>query len=391
MNIYPDVIKIEKEIIETRRDIHKHPELGFQEHRTGKLVADRLISYGIDVQTGVGKTGVVGILRGRESGPTIALRADMDALPMQETGNPSYKSVNDGVMHACGHDGHVAMLLGAARLLAEKKDIIRGTVKFIFQPSEEGDGGARYMIADGCLEGVDEIYGMHLWNDMYCGELGGQPGPIMAAADGFKIDIHGVGGHGAAPQGTVDAVLVGAQLVNALQTIVSRNTDPLESTVVTVGKFEAGSNFNIISAEAHLEGTARSYTEENRAMIKQRMQEIIQGIETASGAKIDFEYIDGYPPTINHKSVFEKMVQSAVKITGKHSLSGCKSMGGEDFSFYLQKVPGSFLFVGSLPEDSERMSIPHHCSHFNIDERALLVGTSIFIQLVEDQLTGETL
>ncbi len=386
MNIRTEVLSIEKEMIDIRRDIHQHPELGFNEIRTGKLIAEKLESYGLNVETGVGRTGIVGTLKGNCAKPTIALRADMDALPIQETGEVEYKSVHDGVMHACGHDGHVAMLLGTAKLLSTIADRINGTVKFIFQPSEEREGGARYMIEDGCLDGVDEIYGIHLWNYLPYGKLGGQPGPILAAADEFHIDIEGIGGHGAAPQGTVDAVLVGSQLVNALQTIVSRNTNPLESTVVTVGKFHAGSNFNIISATARLEGTARSYSEENRIMIKTRMKEIINGIEMATGAKITLNYIDGYPPTINHDSAFRTLKESALKITGADSLMEHKSMGGEDFSFYLQKIPGSFLFVGAAPEDAELGDIPHHSPFYNFNEKALSVGTSIFVQLIEDRL-----
>ncbi len=386
MNIHSDIRQIEKEIIETRRDIHKHPELGFNEVRTSQLIADKLKSYGLDVQTGVGKTGVIGTLKGKAKTPVIALRADMDALPIQETGTNDYKSVHDGVMHACGHDGHVAMLLGAAQVLTQMSDKIDGTIKFIFQPSEEREGGAKYMINDGCLEGVDEIYGIHLWNYLPLGKLGGQAGPILAAADEFRIEIKGVGGHGAAPQGTIDAVVVGTQLVTALQTIVSRNTNPLDSTVVTVGKFHAGSNFNIISAEAHMEGTARAYTEENRTMIKTRMKEIIKGLETSTGAKIELDYIDGYPPTINHQKAFQILRQSAEKITGIDTTVEHKSMGGEDFSFYLQKIPGSFLFVGASPEGVEPGEIPHHSSYYNFNEKALLTGASILIQLIEDRL-----
>lgn len=389
MNLRTEVLSIEKELIDIRRDIHKHPELGFDEIRTGKLIAERLESYGLKVETEVGRTGIVGTLNGKSTTPTIALRADMDALPIQETGKVDYKSVHDGVMHACGHDGHIAMLLGTAKILSGMADQINGTIKFIFQPSEEREGGARYMIDDGCLNGVDEIYGIHLWNYLPYGKLGGQPGPILAAADEFHIEIEGIGGHGAAPQGTIDTVLVGSQLVNALQTIVSRNTNPLESTVITVGKFNAGSNFNIISAKARLEGTARSYSEENRKMIKTRMKEIIHGMEISTGATITLNYIDGYPPTINDEKSFNTLINSAFKITGMDSLEELRSMGGEDFSFYLQNVPGSFLFVGAAPEDAELGDIPHHSPFYNFDERALSVGTSIFIQLIEDRLVNQ--
>ena len=385
IKILPQVESIAEEIISIRRDIHQHPELGFDVPRTADIAANMLKDLGMDVQTGIGKTGVVGNLR-CGAGPTIALRADMDALPIQETGDCEYKSVNDGVMHACGHDGHTAMLLGAAKVLSGQRDQINGTVRFLFQPAEEGEGGARYMIEDGCLEGVDEAYGIHLWNYQKYGEVGVKEGPILAAADQFQITIKGLGGHGAAPQGSVDAVVVSAHLITALQTIVSRNTNPLESTVVSIGMINGGYNFNIIADEIVLKGTARAYTEENRILIKTRMQEIIDGIGQTFGAAIEFDYRDGYPPTINAEAAFEKLLASATKIVGDGAGYPYLSMGGEDFSYYAQKVPGCFFFVGSAPEDQPFRSVPQHCSHFDIDERALLVGSSIFVQLIEDQL-----
>ncbi len=383
-----EITAIQEEIIYFRRDIHQHPELGFQEKRTAALVAKQLLSYGLDVITDIGKTGVTGDLKGAKPGPTIALRADMDALPVQETGDVPYKSVNDGVMHACGHDGHVAALLGVARILAEKRHELNGNVRFIFQPAEEGEGGAEYMIADGCLEGVDEIYGAHLWNYQPYGVVGIQSGPVLAAADIFEITIQGIGGHGATPQGTVDPIIVGSQLVNALQTIVSRNTNPLESTVVTVGKFSSGTTFNVIADRAILQGTARSFTEENRLMIKERMNAIITGLSTATGAKIELDYQDGYPPTVNNEQITEKARLAALKIAGDKVIKPFLTMGGEDFSYYSRLIPGSFIFVGSMPEGSEENTIPHHCSHFDIDERALLVCASIFVQIITDQLIG---
>ena len=388
IKILPQVESIAEEIISIRRDIHQHPELGFEVHRTAEIVANKLNELGMDVQTGIGKTGVVGNLR-CGAGPTIALRADMDALPVQETGDCEYKSVNDGVMHACGHDGHTAMLLGAAKVLSGQRDQINGTVRFLFQPAEEGEGGARYMIEDGCLEGVDEAYGIHLWNYQKYGEVGVKEGPILAAADQFQITIKGLGGHGAAPQGSVDAVVVSAHLITALQTIVSRNTNPLESTVVSIGMINGGYNFNIIADEIVLKGTARAYTEENRILIKTRMQEIIDGIGQTFGAAIEFDYRDGYPPTINAEAAFEKLLASATKIVGDGAGYPYLSMGGEDFSYYAQKVPGCFFFVGSAPEDQPFRSVPQHCSHFDIDERALMVGSSIFVQLINDQLMSE--
>ena len=386
IQIRPEIESLKDTIIATRRDIHQHPELAFDEHRTSKLVANRLESMGIDVQTGVGKTGVVGTLKGGNDGKTIALRADMDALPMQETSDVSYKSINDGIMHACGHDGHTAMLLGTAEALSKQAKKLNGTVKFFFQPAEEGKGGARFMIEDGALTNVDEVYGIHLWNYQKYGTVGVKPGPIMAAADIFEITIHGQGGHGAAPQGTKDAVLIAAHLIQTLQTIVSRNTNPIESTVVTVGQINGGYNFNIIADTVTLKGTTRAYTEENRLLVKERMAEIISGTEKTFDAKIDFDYEDGYPPTINNPKAAENLLKSAKEIVGDGAGHPYLSMGAEDFSYFLQKIPGCYFLIGSAPEGREPLSVPHHCSHFDIDERALLVGSSVYLQLIDDLL-----
>ena len=386
INIRSEVKDIAEEIISIRRDIHKHPELGFEVHRTAELVSKHLNNLGFEVSTGIGKTGVVGDLIGKNDGPTIGLRADMDALPIQETSDLPYSSVNEGVMHACGHDGHTAMLLGAATIIKQLQDKLNGNVRFIFQPAEEGDGGARYMIEDGCLDSVNEIYGIHLWNYQQYGEVGVKEGPILAAADVFSITIKGVGGHGAAPQGTVDAVLVSAHLITALQSIVSRNTNPLESTVITIGQINGGHNFNVIADEIVLKGTARSYTEENRQLIKNRMKEIISGVEKTFSAEIDITYSEGYPPTVNDKNTYDKLMKSAQKIVGDKCGFPYLSMGGEDFSYYAERIPGCFFFVGSSPSNKKLRSVPHHCSHFDIDENALLIGSSIFVQLIEDQL-----
>ena len=245
MNIRQEIINIKDSIIHWRRDFHQYPELAFNEYRTGDVIAKELRSMGLEPKEKVGKTGVTADLECGD-GPVIAIRADMDALPIEETSGLDFSSKNKGVMHACGHDGHMAMLLGAAKILSENRNKYNGTVRFIFQPAEEGEGGARYMIDDGCLNGVDEIYGIHVWNYQPVGEVGVKDGPVLAAADMFDIKVRGIGGHGAAPQGTVDTIVVSSHLVQALQTIVSRNTNPLESTVITVGKINGGHNFNVI-------------------------------------------------------------------------------------------------------------------------------------------------
>ena len=381
MAIHPDIKAIKKRIIETRRDFHKHPELAFQEKRTSKIVYKKLKSFGIKTLKNIGKTGVVGILKGDNPGKTIAFRADMDALPIQETGNKPYKSVNNGVMHACGHDAHTAMLLGAAEVLSKKKEFINGEIRFIFQPAEEGYGGAKYMIKDGAIKDVNEIYGLHVWNYQKSGTVGIKSGAVMAAADIFTIKIKGIGGHGAAPQGTVDSIVVATHLIQALQTIVSRNTNPLESTVITIGQINGGYNFNIIADEVVLKGTTRSFSKKNQVLIKKRMKTIIKGIEKTYGAKIVLDYQDGYPPVINNEFITKKLIHAAKKIAGQNVVEPYLTMGGEDFSYFSNQVPGCFFFLGSAPKNQKLMSTPHHCSHFDIDENAMLIGSSIFVEV----------
>ena len=379
--INPEVLKIKNTIIETRRDLHKHPELSFKEFRTSKIVSEKLEKFGFEVQTNIGKTGVIGVLKGKHKGKTIAMRADMDALPIQETSDVPYKSINDGIMHACGHDAHVAILLGAAEILSKKINQINGNIKFIFQPAEEGFGGAQYMIDDGAIDDVDEIYGLHVWNYQKAGTVGIKSGPVMAAADKFSISIKGIGGHGAAPQGTVDATIVASYLIQSLQTIVSRNVNPLESTVITIGQINGGNNFNIIADKIILKGTARAYTQKNRNLIKKRMHEMCKGVGQTFGAKIQLNYKDGYPPVINDNNITNNVKKAANKIIPEGIVSPYLSMGGEDFSYFANKVPGCFFFLGSLPEGKEMMSIPQHCSHYDIDEDVMLIGSSIFIEL----------
>tara|TARA_B100000401_G_C52800676_1_gene718388 strand:- start:370 stop:1524 length:1155 start_codon:yes stop_codon:yes gene_type:complete len=381
MKIHAKIAPLKNTIINTRRDFHKYPELSFKEFRTSKIVAEKLKNFGIETKKNIGKTGVVGILKGEKNGPTIALRADMDALPIQETNDISYKSVNKGVMHACGHDAHTAMLLGAAEALSKMRHEIKGEIRFIFQPAEEGFGGAKYMIKDGAIDNVDEIYGMHVWNYQKSGTVGVQSGPVMAAADIFTIEINGIGGHGAAPQGTVDSIVVASHLIQSLQTIVSRNTNPLESTVVTIGQINGGYNFNIIADKVILNGTARSYTNNNKTIIKKRMKEIINGIEKMYNAKIKLNYKDGYPPLINDERASKNVSNAAAKIVGSNVIKPYLSMGGEDFSYYTNKIPGCFFFLGTSPKDRPPMSTPQHCSHFDIDEEAMLIGSSIFVEL----------
>jgi amidohydrolase len=386
IKIRPEIDSIASEIIGIRRDIHMYPEQGFDVHRTAALVAEKLNQWGIHVREKVGKTGVVGDLEGNHPGSTIALRADMDALPIQETGNLPYKSKNDGLMHACGHDGHTAILLGVAKVLSHKKELLQGCLRFIFQPSEEKDGGAAYMIEDGCLEGVDEIYGIHLWNYSEFGEIGSRPGAILAATDSLNFIVEGIGGHGAMPQGTVDAIVVSANLINALQTVVSRNVDPLQNAVVSIGTIHGGDNHNVIASSVKMDGTVRTFSDEIRMLIKNRILQIAKGMETSFGGKIDVKIEKGYPATVNDPTLFEKLMTAAKNVVGNGALKITPFMGGEDFAYYAEKVPGCFFFIGSSPQGVPPGTIPHHCSRFDFDERALLVGASVLLELVENSL-----
>jgi len=387
MNIRNEVKKINQMIINWRRDFHQYPELGFKEFRTADIIEKELKSMGLKPKTNVGKTGITADLKFGD-GLKVGLRADMDALPIQETSGLDFSSKNNGVMHACGHDGHMAMLLGTAKVLTQTTNNYNGMIRFIFQPAEEGDGGARYMIKDGCLNELDEIYGIHLWNYQPLGEVGVKDGAVMAAADMFDIKIKGIGGHGAAPQGTVDTIVIASQLVQAFQTIVSRNTNPLENTVVTIGEINGGHNFNVIADEVNLSGTTRSYSEKNRQLIKSRMSEIIDGIASAYNAEIIFEYKDGYPPTINHLKPTKNVLNASRQVVGENARDPYLSMGGEDFAYYLQKIPGCFFFIGSAPNKNNLFETPHHCSHFNMDEEALLVGPSIYLNLIDNLMGG---
>jgi amidohydrolase len=402
----PAVLALSEQMRKDRRHLHAHPELSFQEHETAAYVAAQLRGYGIEeVVEGVGRTGVVALVRGGAgAGPCLALRADMDALPLQESGDCPFISQRAGVMHACGHDGHMAMLLAAARVLHEARAGMRGTVKLVFQPAEEGYGGAREMIKDGVLESdesggaatggrktgprVDAIYGAHLWSYDALGRVGARKGPMMAASDKFEIHVTGKGGHGAAPQSTVDAVVVAANVVTTLQTVVSRSKDPLDAGVLTCGTINGGFGYNIIADHVKITGTCRSFTKHTQDMQERRMHEICGGIGAAHGADVKMHYTHGYPPTVNsdHRSV-DLLHAAAEKVVGKGN-SGVPYLtcGAEDFSYFLQQRPGAFFFVGAaLPGQPLR---PHHKSVFDFSEDAMLVGASVFVQIVNDILVA---
>jgi len=375
-----------REITEWRRDFHAHPELLFDVHRTASSVADKLKAFGCDeVVTGIGRTGVVGVIRGwkGKSDKTIGLRADMDALPIEEATDLPYKSTVRGKMHACGHDGHTAMLLGAARYLAETRNFA-GTAVIIFQPAEEGGAGGKAMVQDGLMErfGINEIYGMHNYPGMPVGEFGLRPGAIMAAADYVQIDIEGKGAHAARPHLGIDTVLVGAQIINALQSIVSRNVDPLEAAVVSICMFHAGSTDNVIPQTAQLRGTARSLIPEVQELLEKRVPEIAETTAKLYGAKATVKYRRGYPVLKNHAVQADFAASVAAQIAGadKVDTSLAPVMGAEDFSFMLNARPGAFIFVGN--GDSAGL---HHPA-YNFNDEVIPIGTSYWAKLVETAL-----
>jgi len=375
-----------REITEWRRDFHAHPELLYDVHRTASSVADKLKAFGCDeVVTGIGRTGVVGVIRGQKgkSNKTIGLRADMDALPIEEATDLPYKSTVPGKMHACGHDGHTAMLLGAARYLAETRNFA-GTAVIIFQPAEEGGAGGKAMVQDGLMErfGINEIYGMHNYPGMPVGEFGLRPGAIMAAADYVQIDIEGKGAHAARPHLGIDTVLVGAQIINALQSIVSRNVDPLEAAVVSICMFHAGSTDNVIPQTAQLRGTARSLIPSVQELLEKRVPEIAETTAKLYGAKATVKYRRGYPVLKNHALQAEFAASVAAQIAGadKVDTSLAPVMGAEDFSFMLNSRPGAFIFVGN--GDSAGL---HHPA-YNFNDEVIPIGTSYWAKLVETAL-----
>jgi amidohydrolase len=362
-----------------RRDFHKHPELGFQEVRTAGIVAKELQALDIEVTTGVAKTGVVGMLEGSKPGPVVLVRFDMDALPVTEETDASYASTNPGVMHACGHDGHTAIGLTVAKMLHARRDQFAGTVKFVFQPAEEGTcgeeiGGNQMMIREGVLDNPkpDLALSLHLWNEKPFGWLGIAGGPVMAGAEHFKITVTGAGGHGAMPQQTVDPLLAASQIVTALQSIVSRNVGPLETAVVSATMLHAGEAFNVIPQEAKLEGTIRTFELSVRETVLKRFNEIVHGVAEAMGCAAEVEVKRLTPALINDNEIAARMQENAKFVLPDTDLdtSGYLTMGAEDMAFMLEKVPGCYFFVGSA-NDEKNLNYGHHHPKFDFDESAL--------------------
>ena len=378
-----EIRALSDQLVTDRRHFHQHPELGFEERETAAYVAGRLRSLGIDTQTGIAQTGVVGLISGRAPGPTVLLRADMDALPLtEETGAP-YASRRPGVHHACGHDGHTAILLAVAELLARRRETFTGAVKLVFQPAEEGPGGAEPMIAAGVMEQphVDACFGLHLANDLPVGSMMVRGGPVQASADDFEIVVEGVGGHGASPHQTVDAIAVGVAIVSELQRIVSREVDPLDSAVVTVGAFHAGTRHNIIAARATLVGTIRALDSATRERLHRRVREIAQGVAAASRATATVTLNMGYPVTVNDPTMaaFARGVAETI-VPPDHVVEGRPIMGAEDMSYFLSAAPGCFVFVGSRNE-ARNLHHPHHSPLFDFDEASLPIGVELLTKL----------
>ncbi len=391
-SLRPDIRVLQDELVSWRRSLHQRPELGFQETITAQFIGDRLQDWGIEHKRGVAQTGLLAVIEGegsRDSGehvPVLAIRADMDGLPVQELNEVPYRSLHTGKMHACGHDGHVAIALGTAKYLNEHRDRFAGTVKIIFQPAEEGPGGARPMIDAGVLTHpkVDAMVGLHLWNNLPLGTLGVRSGPMMAATEFFRCTLQGRGGHGAIPQQTVDAVVVGAQVVNALQTIVARNVDPLKSAVVTVGEFQAGTAVNVIADSAYLSGTVRYFDPDYGELLPRRIEQVIAGVCAAHGATYELDYQRLYPPVVNDQAIADLVRSVALSVveTPVGVVPDCQTMGGEDVSFFLQSVPGCYFFLGSA-NAAKGLDYPHHHPRFDFDETVLGVGVETFVRVVE--------
>lgn len=386
MDISPVVAAKKDRLVEHRRNLHLIPETGFNEKKTGAYVAQALADSGLEVKTGMAETGVVGILHSGRPGKCLMLRADMDALPVKEETGLSFASTHAGAMHACGHDGHMAMSLTAAEVLSGMKDSFTGSVKFLFQPAEEGPGGAKPMIEAGVLDDptVDWAVGIHLWPGVGEGHIGLREGPIMAAMDRFDLKIIGKGGHGAMPHLCVDALEVGTQVVAALQRIVSRKMNPLSPTVITVGVFEAGDAYNVIPGTAKLSGTTRTFDLDVWNSLPERMETVIKGVCDSMGASYEFSYYQGYPPTVNDPGMTELVHGVAAEIVGPDRVVDTEpTMGGEDMAFYLERVPGCFVFLGVGREGCA----PLHNPKFNFDEEMLLPGVELYVRLVQKLLS----
>ncbi len=391
-NLKSEASALQAQLVLWRRDFHRHPEWGFQEFRTSSIVARHLSSLGMEVQTGVGKTGVIGLLEGSQPGPVVMLRFDMDALPIQEANQTDYVSQTPGVMHACGHDAHTAIGMGIAQLMAQHRDELKGTLKFVFQPGEEGCGGALAMIKDRVLEDPkpEIALGLHVWNDQRVGLVAAGSGGVMAAADIFTIKVQGKGGHGAQPHLCIDAVLIASQIVVALQSVVARNVNPRQTAVVTVGTIHSGTAFNIIADTAELTGTIRTFDALVREDIVRRITDIVENTARALGGGATIEVKAISPATINDDRAAQFVREIAIEVLGAERVTADQfTMTAEDMSEFLNRVPGCFFFIGSANAE-KGLNAAHHNPHFDIDEEVLPLGVAVLATAVWRYLGGKT-
>ena len=384
MKIVPQIADLHDEMTAWRRDIHTHPETAFEEHRTAQVIADKLESFGIEVDKGLAGTGVVGVIEGNQPGDkAIGLRADIDALDIHEQTNKPYSSKNPGKMHACGHDGHTTMLLGAAKYLADNRDFA-GKVYVIFQPAEENEGGGRVMVEQGLFDKfpMDEVYGLHNWPGMPVGYVGMRAGPLMAAYDIFRITVTGQGSHGAMPHDGIDPVLIAAHIITNLQTIASRNVDAQQSVVVSVTQMHGGDAYNVIPEEVELRGTVRSFSTDVQAMAEEKVKKIATAVASAHGAEATVHYERRYPPTVNSEAETRHAAKVAANVVGAENVDANVTpvMGSEDFAFMLNERPGCYIWLGA----GESANL--HSPHFDFNDEILPIGASYWAQLVEDTL-----
>jgi|AntAceMinimDraft_16_1070373.scaffolds.fasta_scaffold10769_3 amidohydrolase len=374
--IYPKLVSI-------RRDIHKYPELGFEEKRTGEIIVEILEELDFKIYKGIAKTGIIGQLKGKKTGPTIAFRADMDALPIQEKNNISYASKVPGKMHACGHDGHVSILLGAAKIFAKIKDKIPGQIILIFQPAEEGPGGAMPIIESGILNNfnIEAIFGLHIFSTLPKGKISIKEGAITSSVDNFVLNVKGKSSHGAHPETGIDAVLVACQIVNNLQCIVSREISSNESAVVTVGKIEGGYRRNVIADNVSMEGTIRCTSPKTRKLVEAKFKRIIKGVTSAYGAEYELNYKYGYPSTINDKRMTDLVRKTSEEVVGENNVIKLNNpeLVGEDVSYFLKKFPGCFFYLGGAIKGQK--IVPHHSPYFNFEESAMKLGVEMFVKI----------
>ena len=386
MPILNSINQMQDEMKEWRRDLHKIPEIGLEEYQTSKYIKEKLNSWNIEFKDGYSNTGIVAWIKGSKgnSNKSIGLRADFDALPMTEKNNFEHKSKNKGLMHACGHDGHTSMLLGAAKYLSENNDF-DGIVHFIFQPGEEGFGGGEKMINDGLFKDfkIDEVYALHNWPELPIGKFGVSSGAMMAAVDEFDIIVKGKGGHAAIPDLAIDPVIIAAQIINAIQTIISRVTSPIDKALISVTKIKGGSAYNVIDDELFMSGTVRTFKKETRDLIQKKLYKTAKGIAQANGGDIEFSYESGYPPTINSKKESDFACKVATELVGDNNVIKeiDPSMGGEDFSYLLNEKPGSYLYIGQADETHKAHL---HTTKYDFNDNLIPIGVNFWVNLTKN-------